>query len=277
MSRSHAYRPARRVKLIGPRSEPAGSPRARWLSRRLIVPPRKWHRSETVLGDIAVRQQRTSRSQKIDMSSAARPTRPLVAAEPLRRSGPSAGSAEPDDHDLGRSRGGLTTKLHLAVEQEQKPMSMSIVITAGQRGDSPQFEIVLGRVRVPRLGPGRPRSRPRRVHADEAYASGKNRSYLRRRGIQCAIPDKADQARGRRKLGSRGGRPPKFEPEDYMARNAVECGINRLKTPRRGHEVRQTRGPLRGNRPGSGHQRVAVTSTAAATPSPRRPAADDPR
>ncbi|WP_246101108.1 hypothetical protein [Streptomyces cyaneus] len=32
---------------------------------------------------------------------------------------------------LGRSRGGLTTKLHLAVEQGQKPMS--IVITAGQR------------------------------------------------------------------------------------------------------------------------------------------------
>jgi hypothetical protein len=28
---------------------------------------------------------------------------------------------EPDDHGLGRSRGGLTTKLHLAVGQGQKP------------------------------------------------------------------------------------------------------------------------------------------------------------
>ena len=46
-------------------------------------------------------------------------------------------------------------------------------------------------------------------------------------------------------------------------------------TPRRGHEVRQTRGPIRGNRPGSGHQRVAVTSTFDAMPSPRRPAADE--
>ncbi|MFD3505764.1 IS5/IS1182 family transposase, partial [Streptomyces sp. NPDC058678] len=33
---------------------------------------------------------------------------------------------------------------------------------AGQRGDSPQFEVVLGRVRVPRPGSGRPRTRPRR-------------------------------------------------------------------------------------------------------------------
>ncbi|MDP9868983.1 hypothetical protein J2S55_008249 [Streptosporangium brasiliense] len=31
-----------------------------------------------------------------------------------------------------------------------------LVITAGQRGDSPQFEVVLSRNRVPRLGPGRP-------------------------------------------------------------------------------------------------------------------------
>jgi hypothetical protein len=47
---------------------------------------------------------------------------------------------------------GLTSKIHLAVEQGQKPLS--VVITAGQRGDSPQFERVLEAIRVPRLGLG---------------------------------------------------------------------------------------------------------------------------
>ncbi|WSR11836.1 transposase [Streptomyces sp. NBC_01207] len=53
------------------------------------------------------------------------------------------------------------------------------MITAGQRGDSPQFEPVLEAMRVPRLGLGRPRKRSDRVRADKAYDSRSNRSYLR--------------------------------------------------------------------------------------------------
>lgn len=70
---------------------------------------------------------------------------------------------EPGDHALGRSRGGLTSKLHLACEQGQKVLA--IVVTAGQRGDSPQFPVVLDRIHVPRLGPGRARTRPDRYYS----------------------------------------------------------------------------------------------------------------
>jgi hypothetical protein len=101
---------------------------------------------------------------------------------------------------------------------------LAVVLTAGQRGDSPQFIPVIEGIRVPRLRAGRPRTRPDRVLADRAYTSRGNRAYLRRRGIKATIPSKADQDTHRRKKGSNGGRPPAFDPDIYkQQRRLLRC------------------------------------------------------
>ncbi|MFF4410823.1 IS5 family transposase [Streptomyces sp. NPDC001404] len=128
---------------------------------------------------------------------------------------------------LGRSRGGLTTKVHLAADGKCRPLAL--VVTPGQRADCTQFEPVLDKIRVPRTGLGRPRRRPASVSADRAYSNGIIRGYLRRRGIRHAIPEKSDSQAARLRKGSRGGRPPAFSPARYRQRNTVERAVNKLK------------------------------------------------
>lgn len=73
-----------------------------------------------------------------------------------------------DGEGLGRSRGGLSTKIHLAVDGRGLPMRF--LITAGQAGDNPQLLPLLDGISVDRIGSGRPRCRPERVIADKAYS-----------------------------------------------------------------------------------------------------------
>lgn len=44
---------------------------------------------------------------------------------------------EPDDHAIGRSRGGLTTKIHALSDQSCSPVT--VVLSAGQAGDNPML------------------------------------------------------------------------------------------------------------------------------------------
>ncbi|KAK1185908.1 IS5 family transposase [Streptomyces sp. NBS 14/10] len=134
---------------------------------------------------------------------------------------------EPDDHALGRSRGGLTTKIHLACDGKGRPLA--ILLTPGQRHDSVCARPLLERIRVPRTGPGRPRCRPDQVIADKAYSSRGFRAYLRKCGISHTIPEKTDQRRHRLRRAGHGGRPPGFDRETYRRRNMIERCFNRLK------------------------------------------------
>jgi transposase len=141
-----------------------------------------------------------------------------------------AGQAEPVDHAIGRSRGGTTTKIHLACDGHGRPLS--VVLTGGNVNDCTMFEQVMDEIcipRHPRRRPGRPWRRPVRVLTDKGYSSRAIRAYLRRRGIAATIPERRDQQAGRLRRGSRGGRPPAFDPLIYRRRNVVERCFGRLK------------------------------------------------
>ena len=64
---------------------------------------------------------------------------------------------------------------------------------------------------------------------DKAYSSRANRQALRGKAIRATIPEPNDQIANRKRRGSRGGRPPAFDPAAYRLRNQVERGFNRRK------------------------------------------------
>jgi transposase len=117
--------------------------------------------------------------------------------------------AEPEDHAIGRSRGGLTTKTHALVHGNGMPLV--IAVTPGQANDSPALPKLLAELRIPRVGPGRPRTTPEALRADKAYSARGHRAHLRSRGITAVVPEPSDQIRHRQNKGSRGGRPVAFD------------------------------------------------------------------
>lgn len=131
------------------------------------------------------------------------------------------GAHEPEHHDLGRSRGGFSTKINLVTDGKGIPLAASLA--PGQAHESRYFESVLARVKVPLPGVGRPRVRPENLSADKGYSMPRIRRYLSRRGIRGVIPRKSDQTDGR----------SNFDAELYKNRNAIERCVGWIKENRR--------------------------------------------
>ncbi len=106
---------------------------------------------------------------------------------------------------------------------------MVVICTPGQAGDSPVLPRLLAELRVPRLGPGRPRTRPASLLGDKAYSARAHRDQLRASKVTVVIPERSDQVRNRARRGSAGGRPVDFDTDMYKRRNVVERAFNRLK------------------------------------------------
>jgi transposase len=114
---------------------------------------------------------------------------------------------EPEDHALGRSRGGFSTKEHLV--SDSRGVLLAVWLTAGQRHESRGFAAAMSRARRPRHA-GRPRW-PRRAAGDKGYSYASVRRWLRRHHIRPVIPTRKDQPRD-----------AGFEKQTYRRRNIIE-------------------------------------------------------
>lgn len=125
----------------------------------------------------------------------------------------------PEEEALGRSRGGLTTKIHVRAEGSGK--MLTFLLTPGQQHDITVAEDLLEQGAVQRKG-GQRRRLPKRLVADKGYSSHKFRTYLRNHRIGCTIPHKDNELHKGR-----------FDPITYRLRNRVERLFARLKQFRR--------------------------------------------
>ncbi len=122
---------------------------------------------------------------------------------------------EPEDHALGRSRGGFGTKAHLVVDAAGLPLHVHL--TGGQVHEAKAFdqlaedlEALMNVVR------------PMFVAGDKAYGSKKIREWLTTRDVTAVIPTKSNEKPN-----------GEFSKEVYRRRNVIERCIGWLKEFRR--------------------------------------------
>lgn len=118
---------------------------------------------------------------------------------------------EPEDHALGRSRGGFGTKVHLICDRHG--IVLAVFVTPGQQHESTAFETVMGRVALTQRK-GR-RRWPKRLAGDKGYSYPRIRLWCGQRRIQAVIPTRSDQPR-----------TEKFDKVTYRQRNIIERVVN---------------------------------------------------
>ena len=122
-----------------------------------------------------------------------------------------------EKHALGRSRGGYSTKLHFLTDGQGIPLS--VVATAGQKGEAPQFENVMQTCLINTF---RKANRPDALAGDEAYSSRDIRNYIAKLEVEDVIPTRSNETGNER-----------FDKEKYKLRNIIERAIGWLKEFRR--------------------------------------------
>jgi transposase len=137
------------------------------------------------------------------------------AAAGARKTG--GGGGEPEDHALGRSRGGYGTKLHLVTDGNGVPLAA--IVSPGQRHESIYFEAVMDAAHL------RAEQWPAAVAGDKGYSYPRIRRWLEQHHGVAAIPRRRDQLLC-------DGYPP-FDCLLYRRRNVVERCIGWLKECRR--------------------------------------------
>lgn len=131
---------------------------------------------------------------------------------------------EPDDHALGRSRGGFSTKIHLLCDRHGNPLHFQL--TPGQAHESTALEALLQGADENLFDEyGDPIAWPVALAGDKGYRAEWIDKYLLNLEITPVIPTKENQDREERLV--------EFDREAYRDRNIIERLIGWLKESRR--------------------------------------------
>ncbi|MGE8372876.1 IS5 family transposase [Pseudomonas putida] len=135
------------------------------------------------------------------------------------------GPDEPADHALGRSRGGLTTKIHMLCDANGIPLRF--LLSGGQASDISYAQPLLDEVSIPSSQRGRPRKRCKWLLADKGYDAEALRRYCDQYRMQPVIPLRS------MKRKPKPGLPRLFDRPKYRQRNIIERMFGWLKENRR--------------------------------------------